>query len=185
MNYPDGRRRHLVSRVPLRRAAAAFAVVGLALAASGCAQSMSEFAQTGTVASTKPVSLDPTDPQAVASVTRPAVLVDEKTVPIAPRQTARTTAPMEIAPPAAEVAKAEQPDAGIAPAAINLNDVPEQPKSKLLTPAQKAKVIAELEALAKKQSAQLDRAKKSTACAADKKVDPAARLASATGDGGC
>ncbi len=62
--------------------------------------------------------------------------------------------------------------------------MPEQPKSKLLTPTEKAKVIAELEALAKKQSATLGKTKKSTACAADK-VDPAQRVASATGDGGC
>ncbi len=181
---PDGRLRRPAPHVLLQRLTAAAAIIGLGLLASGCAQSMSEFARTGTTASASPVSLDPADPQAVASVTRPAVLVDEATVPMPPRGTIRTTAPMEIAPPAAEIAKAEPPDAGIAPAAVNLNQVPEQPKSKLLTPAEKAKVIAELEALAKKQSAALSQAKKSTSCAADK-VNPAERVASATGDGGC
>ena len=130
------------------------------------------------------MALAPADPQAVATVSRPAVLVDETTVPMPPRNSARTTAPMEIVPSAAETATVVEPDTGIAPSAVNLNQVPEQPKSKLLTPDEKAKVIAELEALAKKQSATLGRAKKSTACAAEP-VDPAARVASATGDGGC
>ena len=165
------------------------AIVGLGFAATGCAQSMSEFARTGDSASAypasgAPVALTPSDPQ-VASVARPAVLVDETTVPAKPRsQSTRSSAPMEIAPRAAEVASAEEPDTAIAPAAVNLNQVPAQPKSKLLTPDEKAKVIAELEALAKKQSATLGKAKKSTACAADN-LDPKQRLASATGDGGC
>ncbi len=161
---------------------AAIAVVGLGLAASACTQSMSDF-NTAFPAATTPVALSPDDPQTTASVTRPAVLVDETTVPMPPRGTVQTTAPMEIAPPAAEVATAAQPDQGIAPAAVNLNQVPAQPKTKLLTPDEKAKVIAELEALAKKQSAALDRSK-STKCATDS-LDPAQRVASATGDGGC
>ena len=150
---------------------------------------MSEFARGGDGAtattyptSSGPVILEPGDPQTVASVARPAVLVDETTVPVSRSPTARTTAPMAIAPPAAQVAEAEQPDTGIEPAAVNLNRVPEQPKSKLLTPAEKAKVIAQLEALAKKQSATLD--KKSKDCSAQN-LDPAQRVASATGDGGC
>ena len=148
---------------------------------------MSEFARgDGTTASAYPTSgtpdiLAPGDPQTVSAVVRPAVLVDETTVP-ASAATARTTAPMAIAPPAGRVAEAEQPDLAIEPAAVNLNRVPEQPKSKLLTPAEKAKVIAQLEALAKKQSASLG--KNSKDCSAQN-LDPAQRVASATGDGGC
>lgn len=184
MTSPDGRLRRPLARLLSHRLTAVAAIVGLGLAASGCAQSIGGFADIGPQASTKPVALSPSDPQTVAGIARPAVMVDESTVPIPPKGTVRTTAPMEIAPPAAEIAKAEPADQGIAPAAVNLNEVPEQPKTKLLTPAEKAKVIAELEALAKKQSAQLSRSKKSTACAADK-VNPAERVASATGDGGC
>jgi hypothetical protein len=177
----------------LRHLAAATAVVGLAIAASGCAQSMSEFARNGTTASADPATIAPAGQQAAAPTTRPAVMVDETTVPM--RQ-ARSDAPMTIAPPAAELAAAEQPPtaaqpamagqptAKVAPSAVNLNQVPEQPKSKLLTPDEKAKVIAELEALAKKQSATLSQDKKSADCAAQN-LDPAARVASATGDGGC
>ena len=165
---------------------AAIAIMGLGLAASACTQSMSEFdagrATAALPASTAPVALAPGDPQTVASVTRPAVLVEETTVPASQALTARTTVPMAIAPPAARVAAAEQPDLRIEPAAVNLNRVPEQPKSKLLTPEEKARVIAQLEALAKKQSATLG--EKSKDCSAQN-LDPAQRVASATGDGGC
>ncbi len=177
----------------LRRLAAAAAIVGLGLVASGCAQSMSEFARN---ADQQPTAYPaPGDPQTMAGA-RPAVLVDESTVPLSQsKQTARSAAPMTISPPQADVASVEQPsvastpaaaklDPAIAPSANNLNQVPAQPKSKLLTPDEKAKVIAELEALAKKQSATLDKSKKSTACASDN-LDPAQRVASATGDGGC
>jgi hypothetical protein len=189
MKFVDWRSRHPASLASSRRWLVVAAVIGLGLAASGCAQSMSEFARNdasaGTVATAYPsagaaTSLAPGDPQTVASMARPAVLVDETTEP-APA--ARTVAPMAIVPATANLASAAQPDQGIAPAAVNLNQVPEQPNSKLLTPAEKAKVIAELEALAKKQSATLGK-KKSADCTADN-LDPAQRLASATGDGGC
>ena len=187
-NSVDWRHRDPPPYAFLRRLVTAAAIVGLGLAAAGCAQSMSEFARDGdgTVASAYPASsgpatLTPGDPQTVA-VARPAVLVEEMTVPASQSPTARTTAPMAIAPAAAQVAEAEQPNLRIEPAAVNLNRVPEEPKSKLLTPAEKAKVIAQLEALAKKQSATLG--EKSKDCAAQD-LDPARRLASATGDGGC
>ena len=183
MNSPDGRRRRPAPRVPFRRLTAAAAIIGLGLAAAGCAQSIGGFADLGPEASARPVALAPAEPQAMATVARPAVLVNETTVPT-PQRSTRATAPMEIVPPKAEVATAVEPDTGIAPSAVNLNQVPEQPKSKLLSPAEKAKVIAELEALAKKQSATLDKGKKSKACSAQD-LDPAQRVASATGDGGC
>ena len=140
---------------------------------------MSEFARSTSPSTTATAYPSPGDPQA-AGLARPAVLTDETTIPAG---TARTKAPMAIAPPATHVTSAEQPDA-IAPAATNLNQVPAQPNSKLLTPEQKAKVIAELEALAKKQSTALGKSEKSAACAQDN-LDPAHRVASATGDGGC
>lgn len=157
---------------------AATAIVGLGLAVSGCAQTMSEFAGGETTASTAPTALTPGDPAAVATA-RPAVLVDETTEPTS--KNSATTTPMAIAPP---TAYAEEPGQPVSSAAVNLNQVPEQPKAKLLSPDEKARVIAELEALAKKQSAAFGKGKKSTECA-DQNIDPAKRVASATGDGGC
>jgi hypothetical protein len=184
MNIIDWRLRRPVLLDSSRAWLAVAAVVGLGLAASGCAQSMSEFARNDSSARTVATAYPaPGDPQ-VAGVARPAVMVEETTVPAPTSRTTRTMAPMAIAPATAEPASAEQPGQGIAPAAVNLNRVPEQPKSKLLTPDEKAQVIAELEALAKKQSATLGKSKKSTTCAGEN-LDPAARVASATGDGGC
>ncbi len=213
MTFADRRHLRPVSTASLRSWLAVAVVVGLGLAASGCAQSLSEFARNGDgtaassyPASTAPTTLAPGDPGSVA--TRPAVMVDERTVAVtqSPARSAPTSAPMAIAPmastpapaattpPAAEVATAAplsdratavpRSDRAIAPSALNLNQVPAQPKSKLLTPDEKAKVIAELEALAKKQSAELD-ADKNAACAASDDLNPAQRVASATGAGGC
>ncbi len=122
---------------------------------------MSEFARTGTTASNEPVALTPGDPQGVAGVARPAVLVEETTVPASSSRAVRASAPMAIAPPQGQIAEAEATDQAIEPAAVNLNEVPAQPKSKLLSPAEKARVIAELEALAKRQSAALGKTEKS------------------------
>lgn len=198
MKFVDWRFRHPASLASSRGWLIVAAVIGLGLAASGCAQSMSEFARNDASAGTTataypsanaPTSLAPGDPQTMASMARPAVLVDETTEPAPTARTARTTAPMAIVPATADLAStaqpaAAEPDRAIAAAAVNLNQLPAQPRSKLLTPEEKAQVIAELEALAKKQSATLGKAKKSSDCAADN-LDPATRLASATGDGGC
>ncbi len=190
MKFVDWRFRHPASLASSRGWLLVAAVIGLGLAASGCAQSLSEFARNdasaGTTATAYPA---PGDPQTMASMARPAVLVDETTEPVPTARSARTTAPMAIVPATADLASTAQPaaaapDRAIAAAAVNLNQLPTQPRSKLLTPEEKAQVIAELEALAKKQSATLGKGKKSSDCAADS-LDPAARLASATGDGGC
>ncbi len=188
MKFTEWRTSRPASTASVRRWLAVAAVLGLGLAASGCAQSMSEFARDadGTASSAYPASAQPTtlapgNPGTVAS--RPAVMVEERTVAASPAPAARTTAPMAIAPPAAETASVAPPSEGIAPSVANLNRVPEQPKGKLLTPTEKAKVIAELEALAKKQGAALDKSRKA-ACASDD-LNPAQRVASATGDGGC
>ncbi len=157
----------------------------LGLAASGCAQSMSEFARASDPPSTtakaygQPVALSPSDQLPPGTgVVRPAVMVDETTV-ATPTSRAPAPRPMSIAP---QSAQAEQP-AAIAPAAVNLNQVPDQPKGKLLTPDEKAKVIAELEALAKSQSA--SPGKKKTANCAKDTLKPQQLVVSANDDKGC
>jgi hypothetical protein len=62
----------------------------------------------------------------------------------------------------------------------NINIRPPEPRSRLLSPAQKARVIAELEALANRQGASFDvsSGKSRNTCVGDaaKSLDPAARL---------
>jgi hypothetical protein len=181
MKSPDWQRRQAVANAPLRRLFPVAAVVGLALAAAGCAQSMSPFAMGGPGPSAESTSL--TSEGAGSVTTQPAVLTEETTVPVS-RNGTDSTAPMAFSPRAPQATSAEQPETGIAASANNLNRVPEQPKSKLLSPAERAKVIAELEALAKKQSTELGKDQQSTDCS-NQKVDPAQRVVGATGDGGC
>jgi hypothetical protein len=93
----------------------AAAIAALGLAASGCAQSMSEFARNADQKAAPAAYPAPGDPQTMPAA-RPAVLVDEATVPVSRQspQTTRTSAPMKISPPQADVASAEQPDEGSA-----------------------------------------------------------------------
>ncbi len=72
------------------------------------------------------------------------------------------------------------------PPAVAVTSAPPPSASgnKLLTPEEKAKVIAELEALAKAQGAGLAKARNSADCSKEK-LKPADRLASANGDGEC
>ena len=142
---------------------------------------MSEFAQGGVTPSARSTAL--TSDGAGGATTQPAVLTEETTVP-ASRNGADATAPMAFSPRVPQATSAEQPDTGIAASANNLNRVPEQPNSKLLSPAERAKVIAELEALAKKQSTELGQDQKSTDCTT-KKVDPAQPGTGATANAGC
>lgn len=71
----------------------------------------------------------------------------------------------------------------------NLGAAPEEPKSKLLTPEEKAKVIADLEALAKSQEAAVEKSRKAaaTACGSSVKnaLDPEAKLKSEAAGQGC
>jgi hypothetical protein len=71
----------------------------------------------------------------------------------------------------------------------NLNQVPEGPKSKLLTPEEKAKVIADLEALAKSQAAAVEKSRKATTAqcgdAVKNSLDPEAKLKAAAAGQGC
>jgi hypothetical protein len=173
--------------VPVRtkggaRALAAFLVAGMALALGGCAQSMSEFAQAAAPGSsqTGPLMLDPqaTSTTTIGSgVARPAVLVEETTVPVQRQGQAAASAPPLPVP--TETSASATPDGY-----PNINQVPQQPKGKLLTPEEKAKVIAELEALAKAQNAGAAKSQKSTKCATET-VKPADRLKGETAGGEC
>jgi len=118
------------------RGFAAAALVAAGLVLSGCAYTMGEFSRTAQTPAQGPV-------------VKEAVLEDGA-VPLKP------AALVEVEPlPSAVVAPA-----GAATATVlhqsgypNLNVVPPPSKSKLLTPEEKAKVIAELEGLARKQGA--------------------------------
>jgi hypothetical protein len=89
-------------------------------------------------------------------------------------------------PPAAATAPAPNTTASDFP---NINQVPAGPKSKLLTPDQKAKVIADLEALAKSQEAAVEKSRKQSATQCDDAVknalNPEAKLKSEAAGQGC
>ena len=84
---------------------------------------------------------------------------------------------------------ATPPAAATASGFPNLNQVPTDQKAKLLTPEEKAKVIAELEALAKGQEAAVDKTRKAAAtkcgAAVQKTLDPEAKLKSEVAGQGC
>ena len=161
--------------------------VGACLALGGCAQSMSEFAQAAAPGSSQsgPLMLEPqtasAGPTIGNGVARPAVLVEETTVP-APKKTA-TNGSAPPLPPADATATAYSA-APATDAYPNINLVPDQPKGKLLSPEEKARVIAELEALAKGQVAGAAKNKNSAKCATEN-VKPADRLKGETGSGEC
>lgn len=146
----------------MRRRLAAALVATAVLALSGCGYSMSEFAQ-------KPAASMPASGEPGAMPVKPATYVVDSP-----------------ATPPASGASAPAATAGGFP---NLNQVPADQKSKLLTPEEKAKVIADLEALAKSQEAAIEKARKadSTQCddAVQKSLDPEAKLKSAATGQGC
>jgi hypothetical protein len=78
-------------------------------------------------------------------------LVEEETVPAAEKS------------PAAMAAETVIPPTGYP----NFNVLPNQPKGKLLTPEEKAKVIAELEGLAKSQAVALTKERAAAAAQCD------------------
>ena len=122
----------------------------------------------------QPMAIDPgaakADQAAVGSVARPAVMVEEETVPAAAK-------PQTLAPPSRTANAGPEPARPASRGTPNLGAPAEQPSSKLLTPEEKAKVIAELEALAKSQSAALGKSKAKDC--ADETVAPGKRVASA------
>ena len=135
------------------------AVIGLGLAASGCAQSMSEFAQTP-----PPATMTP----AVYSDVGPLPQVGGAPATVASVPPAASGAPIALVPQthtAARTADADLPPLPPPPSGnTDLKRPPQQPDGKLLTPDEKARVIAELEALAKSQTARQGKAKKAADC---------------------
>jgi hypothetical protein len=131
----------------------------LPLGLSGCGYTLSEFARpVGNAAATPGEAPRSNVATALAVPLQPTALVET--------DTRRATSGAE-----------SRPNAGAYP---NINVVPPEPKGKLLTPEEKAKVIAELEALARSQGASMERSRDAArdACAdkAAKKLDPEARL---------
>jgi hypothetical protein len=141
-------------------AAAVLAVAALGFLLGGCAYSMSEFA------------LERPAPATVAAVAAGEATGDA--VPLAPTalvdddlpRSLGLTAPATTAslPPTATVGGYPSP-----------GPPPNQPDSKLLTPEEKAKVIAELEALARSQKVTPPTAGTQPKCE-DETLDPAERL---------
>jgi hypothetical protein len=84
---------------------------------------------------------------------------------------------------------ATPPAAATASGFPNLNQVPTDQKAKLLTPEEKAKVIADLESLAKSQEAAIEKARKADSAKCDdavqKSLNPEAKLKSAAAGQGC
>jgi len=135
-----------------RRPAVVFAVCGLALLVSGCAYSLSEFAQEPSPQASTTAAIAPAG---AAVPLQPVALVDEGLAPPSPPQPAPPVMAIGSLPPPA--ASATEPD------------------SALLTPEEKAKVIAELEALAKSQKVTPPPAAPQTKCQ-DETLDAAERL---------
>ena len=159
----------------MRRTLAAALIGAWALALSGCAYTMGEFAQT----ERQPASSVPASDtvQTGAIPVKPATyVIDSTTTPPADVPAVATTA----APAAVATTKVAFP---------NMNQVPPTPKSKLLTPEEKAKVIAELEAMAKSQEAAVEKTRKAAAVKCDtsvqKSLDPEAKLKSEVAGQGC
>jgi hypothetical protein len=131
-----------------RRGFGAAIVIVAALQLSGCAMGIGEFAKNSDRAAlTKDVAVDDTT---TASL-KPAALVEEE-----PAAAAEKT-------PAAVAVEAAVPPSGYP----NLNAVPPTRTSKLLTPEEKAKVIAELEGLAQKQAVALNKERAAQAAQCD------------------
>ncbi|CAN5207768.1 hypothetical protein BH10PSE9_BH10PSE9_17360 [soil metagenome] len=155
---------------------------GMALALGGCAQSMSEFAQSAAPGAPKTgqLMMEPTSTPTIGNgVARPAVLVEETTVP-APKRATGGAPPLPE--PTATTAYSQPSSAG--GNYPNMNVVPDQPKGKLLTTEEKAKIIAELEALARRQGAAVPKAKKPANCATEN-AKPADRIKGETAGAEC
>lgn len=155
------------SQNPMVRAMTVAALGATALALSGCAYGMGEFAQSRQnrvpVAETTQTGIP----------VKPATYVVDSTTPPAAIPTSAS-----VPPPATSAAGFP-----------NMNQVPPPPKGKLLTPAEKAKVIADLEALARGQEAAVDKLGKTPSAKCDdavlKSLDPEAKLKSEVAGQGC
>jgi hypothetical protein len=157
---------HLIAR----RLLSLTLVAGLAVATSGCAYTMGEFDQKA--AANAPASTDNAATSALPM--KPATYVVDTTD--MPSHAASTGLPAPAPNSAAE-------------AYPNMNQVPQGPKSTLLSPAEKAKVIADLEALAKSQEAAVETSRKRAVAqcgdAVKNTLDPEAKLKSEAAGQGC
>jgi hypothetical protein len=139
-----------------RRPAVVIAVCGLALLVSGCAYSLSEFAQEpappATSASIAPAVAEPLATGAAVPL-QPTALVDEGPASQPRQSTPQVMATGSLPPPASAT----------------------EPDSALLTPEEKAKVIAELEALARSQKVTAPPVTPQTKCQ-EETLDAAERL---------
>ena len=150
---------------------AVLAAIGLAL--SGCAYSMSEFARTDPTPTGSPTVLTGTvnEPPAEIATAKPA-------------PAAKPIALVEEPPSATTRLDAAVVATGTPPPATegypNFNQTPPRQNSKLLSPEEKAKVIAELEALAKAQGAPVAKARQAARAECDaeaaKTLDPEERI---------
>ena len=134
-----------LAKLSMRRGVAAALIVGMGLALAGCAYTMGELAQAKRPAA-KSVMLTEAVLDDGAVSAKPVALLEEDV----PARKERT--------PAAVAAETVIPPTGYP----NINAVPPPHKSKLLTPEQKAKVIADLESLAKRQGASMEKAAAAT-----------------------
>ncbi len=166
--------------ISVRRSLAIALVLGVAVATSGCAYTMGDFSRSSTAAATPASDTTMTGALPVKPAT---YVVDTTDKPY----TAPATVTSQRPPPSGASASASVP---AAPGAFpNVNQVPEGPKSKLLTPEEKAKVMADLEALAKSQEAAVEKSRKASASACGNSVknslDPESRLKSEAAGQGC
>lgn len=140
----------------------AILVAGLALGAGGCTQTTTQAISEPVV--TAPIVLN----SAPGSTVAPTALAPAPTTPAPPGTVAATTsapaavtpvavAPAPVAPQPVAAAAAPEPLPTAAPAAAsdgefpNINKPPTQPAGTLLPEAERARIIAELEALRAKQ----------------------------------
>jgi hypothetical protein len=153
-----------------RRTRAAVLVVVVGLAASGCMMGRSEFARP--VAQSRPASQPMVLPGASLGDQVGSIAAAEPVVAVASPEP--ETEPMALSDP--------QP----LPAGAAGKPAPADPKSKVLSPEEKARLIAELEALARSQDARAP-ASDPAACndAAATAADPEKRLNGDFGTGGC
>jgi len=165
--------RPILTENPWRGVAAAALVAGLVALTSGCATSMGELAPP----TSAPLVLNSAVAGETVAEVKPAVMVEQVGRPGAPMPvTAPVTAGAEPPPLPKEVATGSTV-ATAAPA--------DEPKKKLLSPEEKARVIAELEALARSQEAGTPTAKKDCAEGAAMALEPEERLKRDSTPGEC
>jgi len=131
-----------MGKLRVRQGISAALVVVAALALSGCGYTMGELAQTAKKPAAKPVMLTEAVLDDGPASAKPVALLEEE-VPAAKLRTPAAVAAETVVPPTSYP---------------NINAVPPPHKSKLLTPEQKAQVIADLESLARKQGAAMEKA---------------------------